>query len=86
MENGDELEAARRRAAIGLQDLFLGYFSLGGSESSGAMEAYLRGEQPFGRVQHDTLAHAINERAVDRGRNHPAPYSEDVRSSDGSAV
>jgi hypothetical protein len=83
MDNGEELEAVRRRIGIDLDRLWVGYFGLGGTESQRAVEAYLRGERPVRRIEHDVLAQAINEDAVDRGEDHPAPYSEDVQSSDG---
>lgn len=33
------------------------------------------------RHDHDLLAHAINERSVELGANHPVPYLEDGDSS-----
>jgi hypothetical protein len=74
---GEELEAVRRRLGIDLADVFLAYFGLGGTATQMETEAYLRGAETFDRHQHDVLAQAINEHAMDRGMNHPAPYAED---------
>ena len=54
------------------------YFALGGTATPKELEDYLRGEGTLDRVQHDMLAHAINEHYAEAGMDHPAPYSEDV--------
>lgn len=81
MTNGEALEEVRRRLAIDLEQLWLDYVSLGGTASQRSIEAYLRGERDFERGEHDALAHAINESAVERGLNHTAPYDDQL--SDG---
>jgi len=74
---GEDLEAVRRRLGIDLADVYLTYFSLGGTATAAEIEAYLRNADILDRLQHDILAQAINEHAIDRGMNHPAPYVED---------
>ncbi len=32
---------------------------------------------PARRPQHDVIAHALNERFVELGDNHPVPYSDE---------
>ena len=79
MTNGEALEEVRRRLAIDLEQLWVDYVGLGGSASPRSIEAYLRGERDFERGQHDALAQAINECAMERGLNHPAPYDDELR-------
>lgn len=49
------------------------YFALGGTATPRQMEDYLRGEGTLDPVQHDMLAHAINEHYAEAGMDHPAP-------------
>ena len=74
---GEDLEAVRRRLGIELTDVWLAYFGLGGTATPMEIEGYLRGDEAFDRLQHDILAQAINEHAIDKGMDHPAPYAED---------
>jgi len=62
------------------------YFALGGTATPRQIEDYLRGQGTLAPLQHDMLAHAINEHYAEAGMDHPAPYSEDVagRSDGGS--
>ena len=41
------------------------------------MEAFLYGALTPSPHDHDVLAHALNERFVELGGNHPVPYEED---------
>ena len=43
------------------------------------MEAFLYGALTPSAHDHDVLAHALNERFVELGGNHPVPYVEDTR-------
>lgn len=66
-------------ACITVAELWLRYFTLGGSNSRAALNAFLRGELVFGAAQYDVLAHALNERFVELGLDHPVPYANDPR-------
>lgn len=79
MQSGNVLEAARGRLGVGLQDLWLAYFGLGGTASQRQVEAYLRGDAPLDGSQHDVLAQAINDRAIDQSENAPAPYADQIK-------
>ena len=46
------------------------------------LEAYLYGALRPTEHDHDIIAHALNERFVELGGNHPVPYSEDVDRGD----
>ena len=53
------------------------YFELGGMSTGLQLEAYLYGALRPSRHDHDIIAHALNERFVELGGNHPVPYAED---------
>ncbi|MCU1448731.1 MAG: hypothetical protein JWP02_901 [Acidimicrobiales bacterium] len=78
MDAGTQLDAARQMLGEDLEQLWVAYFGLGGTASPNHIESYLRGEATLDPVQHDMLAHAINERFTEEGMDHPAPYTEDV--------
>lgn len=58
-------------------DLWLRYFELGGMSTGLQVEAYLYGALRPSRHDHDIIAHALNERFVELGGNHPVPYVQD---------
>ena len=70
------LEAARVHAGLSFDDLWLDYFALGGAEPPGQLHAYLVGG--VGPMDYDIVAQAINERFVERGGDHPVPYSDEL--------
>ena len=70
------LEAARMQVGLSIQDLWIAYFALGGTAQPDTMRRYLSGLAPQS-LDDDVLAHAINERFVERGANHPVPYRDD---------
>ena len=41
------------------------------------LEAVCYGAMTANSPDHDRIAHALNERFTELGRNHPVPYSED---------
>ncbi len=66
----------RREAELTHGELWLRYFELGGMSTALELEAVLYGALwPTGH-DHDVIAHALNERFVEMGGNHPVPYSE----------
>ena len=71
------LEAGRRQAGMSFQDLWIAYLALGGSASPEVVRDYLGGST-MKPGDYDLLAHAINERFLDKGQNHPVPYHEDL--------
>ncbi|SDQ05770.1 hypothetical protein [Quadrisphaera sp. DSM 44207] len=62
------LEAARRRAGLTLEQLWLDYLALGGQAGVLELEAYLLGLVPFDGSQEDVLDHALVERLDDLQR------------------
>lgn len=66
----------RRDAGLSEPDLWLRYFGLGGMRTPVEVECYLRGTAVPSDRDHDTLAHALNERFSELGRNHPVHYAE----------
>ncbi|MBV9039530.1 MAG: hypothetical protein JOZ68_00890 [Acidimicrobiia bacterium] len=79
MVDGPALEAARVLACVTVAELWLRYFTLGGSNSRADLNALLRGDITFGAAQYDVLAHALNERFVELDLDHPVPYARDPR-------
>jgi hypothetical protein len=63
-------------AELTVDELWLRYFSLGGEAGWFEIDAYLNGAIAMPPMQHDLLAHAINER-LDEIAPPRAPYSED---------
>jgi hypothetical protein len=73
----DVLDTFRRDAQLSQTELWLRYFELGGMSSSLQLEAFLCGALQPTTHDHDVIAHALNERFVELGGNHPVPYKED---------
>ena len=73
----DVLDVFRIDAALSHGELWLRYFELGGMSTGLQLEAYLYGALPPSRHDHDIIAHALNERFVELGGNHPVPYAAD---------
>lgn len=71
------LEIARQHADLGVEALWLAYYGLGGTGDVDLLRAWLSGRVAPGGIQHDVVAHALNEFFAERGLNHPVPYLED---------
>ncbi|MGW0027009.1 hypothetical protein [Rhodococcus sp. NPDC003383] len=69
--------AAVRATGLSLEELWLRYFGLGGDAGKIEIDAYLSGLAPLSSLQHDLLAHAINER-LDEIAPPRAPYAEEL--------
>jgi hypothetical protein len=78
----DEDQRALRDAYVAtrltVEDLWLRYFALGGNAGKVEIEAYLSGLMPLPSLQHNILAHAINERLDELGPPPRAPYRPDA--------
>jgi hypothetical protein len=59
-----------------VSQLWMRYFALGGDAGEMELDAYLNGAIALPAMQHDVLAHAINER-LDEIAPPRAPYSGD---------
>ncbi len=71
------LEQFRREADLSQEELWLRYFELGGMSSELELEAFLFGAIEPTTHDRDVIAHALNERFVELGGNHPVPYAAD---------
>jgi hypothetical protein len=76
-ETLDLLERARLDAGLSQEELWMRYFELGGMSTALEVDAFLYGALVPTIHDHDLLAHALNERFVELGGNHPVPYLED---------
>jgi len=70
------------RAALGLSvpALWVAYVGLGGSATLPGLQQYLDDGSGFTAREYDFVAQALNDSYIDRGGNHPVPYSETFRS------
>jgi len=71
------LDSARRQIGLTFGDLWMRYFELGGMSTLPELEGYLLGALEPTAHDHDVIAHALNERCVELGGNHPVPYTAD---------
>ena len=69
-----DLQAARHELRISPLDLWTHYFALGGNLDAIELDAYLTGLVDVGDLDHDLIAHALNEIYLDRGDDHPLTY------------
>ena len=69
--------AALRASGLTIEELWLRYFGLGGDAGKLEVDAYLSGLAPLSPLQHDLLAHAVNER-LDEIAPPRAPYAEEL--------
>ncbi|WP_329044901.1 serine/threonine-protein phosphatase [Amycolatopsis sp. NBC_01488] len=67
------------RAELSAEELWLRYFSLGGSLGLLEVEAYLHGLSDLPGFDRDVLAHAVNERLDELTWHRRAPYTRTVR-------
>lgn len=78
----DAFDQGRRDAGLSHAELFLRYFELGGMATAFQLEAFVYGALRPSAHDHDVIAHALNERFVELGGNHPVAYSDDNEPSD----
>jgi hypothetical protein len=71
----DRLNVARIDAGLSLRELWLRYFELGGMSTAAELESHLHGALTPTDHAHDLIAHALHERFVELGGNHPVPYA-----------
>lgn len=69
------MDAARVRAELTVQDLWLGYLALGGTGDAFDLDGYLQGLVPLDTFQQDVLAQTLNEALEDRYRADCVPLS-----------
>lgn len=73
----DVLDRARQDAALSHGELFLRYFELGGMSSALELEAFCYGALRPSAHDYEVIAHALNEKFSELGRDHPVAYSND---------
>jgi hypothetical protein len=76
-ERPNLLHRARLAAGLSPDELWVRYFELGGMSTALQVDAFLHGALVPTFHDHDLLAHALNERFVELGGNHPIAYLED---------
>jgi hypothetical protein len=73
------LRSAYERAQLTLEQLWMRYFSLGGSADLMELDAHLAGLLALPVLEQDMVAHAVNERLDELTIRHRAPYSRLIR-------
>lgn len=74
-ERHTRMDAARVRAELSVQDLWLRYLALGGTGDAFDLDGYLQGLVPLETFQQDVLAQALNEALEDGYRSRRIPLS-----------
>ena len=69
------MDAARVRAELTVQDLWLRYLALGGTVDAFDLDCYLQGLLSLETFQQDVLAQALNEALEDGYRSYRIPLS-----------
>lgn len=69
------MDAARVRAQLSVQDLWLRYLALGGTGDAFDLDGYLQGLVPLDAFQQDVLAQALNEALRDVYQSYLVPLS-----------
>jgi hypothetical protein len=69
-----DLQDGYRASGLSLTELWLGYITIGGNAAQIEVEAYLTGALIPDPLQHDILAHSLNEHFADQGLNYPVNY------------
>ena len=69
------MDAARVRADLTVQDLWLRYVALGGTGDAFDLDGYLQGLVPLDTFQQDVLAQALNEALRDLYQTYRIPLS-----------
>jgi len=72
----EHAEHARHDLGLSVDALWLAYVALGGGATPAQLHRYLSDGTGFTAMQHDYVAQALNDSYIDRGGNHPVPYSE----------
>jgi hypothetical protein len=75
--SANSLDEFRRDALLSHGELWLRYFELGGMSTALEVEAYLYEVLEPSPHDRDLIAHALNERFVELGGNHPVRYTDD---------
>jgi hypothetical protein len=74
-ERQRRMDAARVRAELTVQDVWLRYLALGGTCDAFDLDGYLQGLVPLETFQQDVLAQALNEALEDSYRAYRIPLS-----------
>ena len=74
-ERHRRMDAARVRAELSIQDVWLRYVALGGTGDAFDLDGYLQGLVPMADFQQDVLAQALNEALEDGFRSYRIPLS-----------
>ena len=78
---GLSLRDGMELSGMSIEQLWLRYVGVGGSESVNTIQDHLSGAVAINSRQHNQLAQAINEHFIERDENHPVAYQGILRTS-----
>ena len=76
VSDGMTFEIARQQLDFTVMDLWVDYFALGGLADAPTLETYLRGDTTVTDIDHNLIAHALNEAFTARHQDSPVPYRD----------
>lgn len=71
-----DIGEARQRLGVSTQEVWIGYFAVGGNGSLDDVERWLSNAGNVPLREHNLLAQALNDRFTARGLDHPVAYRE----------
>lgn len=74
------LRDAQQRLGLNLLQVWVAYIGVGGDSSLAVVKAWLIGTTEPNPRDHDFMAQSMNDYFIDRGLDHPVPYSEALAS------
>ncbi len=69
-----DIGAALSQLGLGIRDLWIGYFAIGGNGSLADVTRWVDGTAHPTDEDHDLMAHALNEEFADRDLDRPVGY------------
>ena len=81
VRGGRQIKAGCLALGLSLVELWCLYLAVGGSATPAEMADYLEDRLTLPVVEHDMLAHALNELFSADGMGYPVPYADDLAAS-----
>jgi hypothetical protein len=70
----EDLEGGRCRLQVGINELWIAYYAVGGDATVAQLQSWLAGEAVLPVRDHNYLAQALNDLRIDRGAGQPIGY------------
>jgi hypothetical protein len=76
LSRGGMISRARQELAMTVPEVWLAYIGVGGDATLALLRTWVAGKSAIPDRDYDFIVQGLNDRFVDRGQNHPVPYSE----------